>query len=90
MSVKAISLFEALKNKTAKKSQLPKVAEVVDVAHLKKFSNLSDGLKREVVKTASALGCQKDAIDDMVSIINKGQEIQKQATYIQWLKDIHS
>jgi hypothetical protein len=90
--MKAISLFQALKNTMTKKAEAktPPPAPTVDTSYLRKFAHVSDDLKKEIVKTASAMGHSRRDIYDMVSDLDKNSQLQKQADYIKWYKQITS
>lgn len=89
--MKAISLFEALQTKVTKKATAPVApAPAVNTSYLKKFANLSEPLKKEIIKTAEGMGYSSRDIYDIVLTVSKNTEIQKKAEYIKWLKDITS
>lgn len=90
---KALSLFQALKPRGVKKAEAPPnpvVNPTVDISYLQKFSNVSEGLKKEFAKVAGELGCERRDIYDMISAIDKGKQVEKQANYINWLKELNN
>lgn len=90
--MKSISLFQALKQAMKKEAKVvaPSPTPVVDTTYLKKFGNVSEDLKKEIIKTATAMDLSRRDIYDMVSDIDKNRTIQKQAEYIKWFKQITS